>query len=441
MYTVNQSDFVFMAFCVFVCVVFLAVFTTNIMSTKVKQQEIADKHVLKVVYPRNKHANNGGYDAIGVCEVFLEKDDERLTDKCAFSQYTLSECESIAALVYSMSAQSVSQGNKWQYLCDGDFSKIHLFDTEYLKRWIDIKGCEFMHCPLCRTGVIEEKEHIEEHEIESMQQLKVRRDEAKKENDEYLIFFVEQLILDKAVSEVWNISNDAHTQQRRAFNQEIVRETMVHWVHKKKIDEFRAKILESVEKCIECDNLRILKIICKHCGYESGHMRATEYARNAEYMRMLDYCAKYASFDCLTYLLKAPQNLNWSEQKRPSLLLNAVKWHPENLEMINLMMDKLEELKITFVCDEVMQYVIKADLVEVAKRIVNNRWHKICKKDEQLAESINLQIHLYFESRNAAIHHFDPNVDSENLLNLDDDDWGADNADDDDDDDWANADD
>ena len=54
-------------------------------------------------------------------------------------------------------------------------------------------------------------------------------------------------------------------------------------------------------------------------------------------------------------------------------------------------MSKLETVGISFVCDDVMEQCIKYDLVDVAKRIVNNRWHKITEKDEALAESINLR--------------------------------------------------
>ena len=126
-------------------------------------------------------------------------------------------------------------------------------------------------------------------------------------------------------------------------------------------------------------------------------------------------------------------------KKRPLCLLNAVKYHPENLELINFVIDKLETLKIIFVCDDVMEQIIKFDLVEIAKRIVNNRWHKITQKDESLATHFNLNCNIYFKERSSAFNtNFNNiNIDDENQINLDDDDWGdADNDDFDDDDDW-----
>lgn len=114
----------------------------------------------------------------------------------------------MAAIICSKSSKQ--QGNQWRYLCDTDFSKIHLFDAEYLKTWIEMKGCEFIHCPMCRSGA-EEKEQIEEHEIESMEQLRERRSEAKSENDLYLQFHIEQLILDKAC--VLNVADNSIKQE------------------------------------------------------------------------------------------------------------------------------------------------------------------------------------------------------------------------------------
>lgn len=114
--------------------------------------KIDDSLVLKVIYPKNKYKNNK-YCAIGICEIKLNKNDNRNSEKCAFSQYVLSECDSISALIYS-DVKNKDKGNNWKYLCDGDFSKIHLFDSDYLKQWIELKGCEYIHCPLCKTGIL-----------------------------------------------------------------------------------------------------------------------------------------------------------------------------------------------------------------------------------------------------------------------------------------------
>ena len=393
------------------------------------ESKIDDKNVLKVVYPKDKNKNNK-YGAIGICEITLNKSDIRNNDKCAFSQFLLSECESISALIYSYkNIGNKDKGNNWQYLCDEcDFNKIHLFDSDYLKQWIELKGCEYIHCPLCKTGIIEEKEHIEEHDIDSMEQLKERRNESKKENDLFMTFHIEQLILDKACNESWNIHQNAN---KLSFNQDILREVLNHWITKKKINEFRDKIIESTLKCIEKDNVKILKIILKYCGYDQ--ISSNNFERNGEIINFINHSAKYNAFDCISLLLKSPKKLDWTQQKRPIVLLNAVKFHHENIEIIKFIINKLEQLKITFVCDDVMEQVIKFDLVDIAKIIVSNRWHKINEKDKSLAKQINLNCYIYFKERESASSMIEQ-TDQEELEWVDD---GDDSFDDDDD--WQNA--
>jgi len=390
-----------------------------------------DDDVLHVVYPKDPAKSL--YNAVGICKINLEENDPRNAEKCAFSQYDLSEC-AVAAIICSKSSKK--QGNQWRFLCSGDTddSKIHLFDAEYLKTWIEMKGCEFIHCPMCRSGA-EEKEQIEEHEIESMEQLKERRSEAKSQNDLYLQFHIEQLILDKACA--LNVSDNSI---KRELHRDTLREVLNHWICKKKIDEFREKIVESTLRAIECDNTRPLGIVLKYCGYDSKDIKkGLSVARNGEMIQFINCSAKSSSFDCTKLLLSSAKSLDWSSQKRPDVLLNACRFHPENLDAIHYILDALESIGISFVCDDVMEQVIKFDLVDVAKRIVNNRWHKITEKDEALAESINQLMAQYFKERASA---FNFNKNNINEDQIEDDDWGdADEEDDfdDEDDDWQNA--
>lgn len=389
--------------------------------------EVNVKNVVHVVYPdkaKSKYKNAFKYDAVGVCKMILEKDDPRLQDKCAFSQYDLTEIDCVGAIICAQNDAS-AVGNQWRFLCSSEISKIHLFDAEYLKNWISIKGCEFIQCPLCKSGA-EEKMHIEEHDIDSMEQLKERRDAAKAEQDIYLLFFTEQLILDKACAE--NVSENA---SKLSLNTDLLREVFNHWISKKKVNEFRARIVEATLSCIACDNFRVLKIVLKYCSYDLVALKeARPGPRNDEMMRFLSSAARHSAMDCLRLLLKHTDKLDWSAQKRPVMLAEAVKH--QNLDIIALIMAKLEALPMMFVCDDVMEQVIKYDLVDIAKRIVNNRWHKINQKDEALALSINLHCHEYFQERSRAFN-FNKEADA------DDDDWGDEEDFDDDDDDWANA--
>lgn len=81
--------------------------------------------------------------------------------------------------------------------------------------------------------------------------------------------------------------------------------------------------------------------------------------------------------------------------------------------------------------------VFETDLVDVAKRIVNNRWHKITQKDEALAESINLKVHEYFAERASAFNFNKNNINDDDQL--DDDEWVDEDDDWNEDDDWENA--
>ena len=81
--------------------------------------------------------------------------------------------------------------------------------------------------------------HVEEHDIDSMEQLKERRDAAKAEQDIYLMFFTEQLILDKACAE--NVSANA---AQMSLYTDLVREVFNHWISKKKV-----RSLHSLRDC------------------------------------------------------------------------------------------------------------------------------------------------------------------------------------------------
>eukprot|EP01084_Bolivina_argentea_P193337 331705_1 len=102
---------------------------------------------LHIVYPKKKN-HDCQYDAIGINPIKLNSKSDRLNEKCVFSQFKLSECESISAIIYSIANKGNNIGNKWYFLCDGtemndnlnrnkicnnsNYTKIHLFDSDYL---------------------------------------------------------------------------------------------------------------------------------------------------------------------------------------------------------------------------------------------------------------------------------------------------------------------
>jgi len=74
--------------------------------------------------------------------------------------------------------------------------------------------------------------------------------------------------------------------------------------------------------------------------------------------------------------------------------------------------------------------VIRNDMVEVARKIVENRWHKITDKDEELAAKLDGMVHDWIKQRRAAVV-LPPDGDDAEKLSWDwnddgDDDWAAD---------------
>ena len=61
------------------------------------------------------------------------------------------------------------------------------------------------------------------------------------------------------------------------------------------------------------------------------------------------------------------------------------------------------------------------DLIQILRRIVDNRWHKITEQDQDHAARINGECHQLFIKRNNALNivKYD-----DNQLYLDDDEWG-----------------
>merc|ERR1719471_2351842 len=66
-------------------------------------------------------------------------------------------------------------------------------------------------------------------------------------------------------------------------------------------------------------------------------------------------------------------------------------------------MEYMLKSKTKHVCDDVFQEVIKKDMVDVAKAIIINRWHKPNEKDFSLAERIDGNVGSYLNSRKRAV--------------------------------------
>ena len=329
--------------------------------------------VQHVVYPKSK--DNPKFSAVGVTAVEIDfKSDERWSKEiCIFSQELLKDCEKVGTMVYSDTRNNGPL--EWKFLCNHQKVKdaknkksmslksMHVFDFEYAKNWVNHKGAEFLHCPLCKEGITEEKEKVVEHDIETMDQLIDRRDEARKQNDEFMIYHIEQLIFTKACDEKWDKKINADKIRK---NEKQLIDVINHWTSKKKLTEFRIFVVDCAMKAIEKDNSHIIHIIIRNCGYHEKQLMPD---RKSELMRMINFATEKNAYDC-TYLLLQHPSVEF--EQRPIALLNAVKTMNADLIDIvfNAMTNNLKKNNTFYVCDDVFVEVIKKDLVDVAKKIV-----------------------------------------------------------------------
>jgi len=390
--------------------------------------------------PRKDSFGNGGMFPVGIKYAEEKEDDSpfsavavlprnlppALTNSdeiCIFSQERLCDCEQLGAIVYSCTKKG---SLKWQYVCnpkakfsDQNPKGVHLFDTNYLKDWVARKGTKFIQCPLCKQGA-EVVKKIGEHEIDSLEQMKEKRTQAKKSNDVPLQFFTEQLILAKVCETKW--TEDAN---RAREQEETLRDVLRHWSTRRKIVEFFPKIQDGLKKAVAKDITGVARILITA-------LKETDKAKKVT-TAMLTLAATHNAFDCATLICE--QFLEDVEfEPRPSALLAAIK--QMNVGLIELLMKHMASKNRQFIGDDCFKETIKRDMVEVAKQIIILRWHKPTDEDFKLCEKIEGNMLSYLKSRKMATEH--PMPADEDMLALDDDDWDVDDSDGGlDEDDWG----
>jgi len=282
---------------------------------------------------------------------------------------------------------------------------------------LDMKSAEFAHCPLCKSGIYEEKkEHVEEFDIDSMEQLIQKRDGAKTESDVMLQLFQEQLIVEKACNEKWDPQmNSVRVKQ----NENVLLETLQHWSTLKKIEEFRPKILLNVRTAMDKDMSNIVKIILTNCGYTGNNI---DKEKEQELVELVNYGCSVESYDCVECIFKIQKNLNI--ENRPVCLSNAIK--SKNTDLTELVFTYLKNLDRAFVCDECFTQCIKSDDVTSAQAILLSRWHKPRDEDYTLAERMDNAVYVFLQERKNATILLNTAADSSAALKWDDAEWGDD---------------
>jgi len=359
------------------------------------------------------------FSAIGVLPQITPPSLKNAEEICIFSQERLCDCDSLGAIVYSKTWKGSLD---WHFLCNSSAKLsevspkgVHLFDINYLKEWLKQKGTEYITCPLCKEGSGTDRK-VDEHEIDSLDQLVERRSQAKKRNDLPLQFFVEQLMLAKISETKW-----VEDEGRARKQEEHLRDILRFWISRQQIPNFFTKIVAALEKSVALDiptNTRILLQSIK--GQRQVKTVCTE---------LIDIGAKHNSFDCTKLICEEFSDLVVFKL-RPLALLNAIK--EMNISMVEFLISAMVKSKQRFVCDECFRETIKKDMVEVAKEIIIQRWHKPSEEDFNLSKRLDGKMWRYLMSRRSATQNISilgPNND-ENVLTLDDDEWGSDNDDD-----------
>jgi len=371
------------------------------------KQSIFDT-VKGIVYAdRNKNCD---YVAAGVKHVELPIN--RPEDEfCIFSQERLSNC-TVGALVVS----STRHGQlEWCFLCnptlsleDTELHNVHLFDVDYLTQWVKREGAEYIKCPLCRAGA-KKKKNVEEHDIETMQALQERRAAASREGDQQMLFFIEGLMLTKALSEKWEAVEHP---ERFQSNSDTLKQVCSHWMKRWSPNEFGQTVRTAVQKALQIDNVQMLQILLVEM------FKPTQTWAKNSMSEFLTVAAKYGAMDSVSLLLKmdAKQGV-----EAPALTEAITTRNQPLVDVIIQFMVKqqMENDNRSFICGKLFPNVIKYNMVEAAQAIIENRWHKPTTKDLDLAKSVDNDVYKYLNDRqSAALSLHDDDGD------LDLDDWG-----------------
>eukprot|EP01083_Nonionella_stella_P225470 801579_1 len=229
-------------------------------------------------------------------------------------------------------------------------------------------------------------------DIEPIECLNDKRLKAKEANDIQQTQQFEQLIVFEVCIRV----------DKDPSNAEILRAILNAWRKQNQIPQFKSHIIECIRKCVQTDNVEILRIMLKHCEYARRTHIAGSVETQNEMIGFINTAAKYGSFSCISVLLRNPEWFDWTLIRQPICLLNAVRHHHHNLDLIAFIISQLENVKkCLFVCDDVMKEVIRNDLVHVAKRIMDNRCYlyTFSEEDARSAELINLKCNELFKAK------------------------------------------
>jgi len=199
--------------------------------------------------------------------------------------------------------------------------------------------------------------------------------------------------------------------------QSLLTDILSSWIGEERLSSHISDIDVAVQMCIANDNPRVLATMLQH----TSAVYDTEDSRNRVTLQHINLAAMCGSIECLALLLGEPDSLDWTGQLRdPECLRLAVEFHAHNLKVVHFIIDRLEQLNIRLDCAEIMEAVIERDLVDIARRLMDNDWHRITAADETLARG---QCKALFQERTMARDIFVDNNSGE--IDIDDEDWNG----------------
>eukprot|EP01083_Nonionella_stella_P277250 942520_1 len=273
--------------------------------------------------------------------------------------------------------------------------------------------------------------------IEPMKQLKQRREIALEVNDNESVFDIEQLIFYKACRTSLN-----------EFNKTMLDTVIANWFGDN-TDEYctelyRDSVIQCATQCIWSDNVEVLKVIFKKCQYESlfnenkSSFTVLENRRMDEIIRFINVSIVWNAIECAKYLLEYGEQLDWTNEFLPDILLNAVIHQHKNIDFVWFVIKQLEKNAIAFKYitykkkwADIMEKVIQFDLIDIAKCIVSEGWHDITQNDKTFGAYLDEQYpnkcYQWLSERSS--NYVDVNINHMMQIDLDDSGWDTESDD------------
>ena len=241
---------------------------------------------------------------------------------------------------------------------------------------------------------------------ESMESLVKRRNIANNADDIHKVDQLERLILFEACNNPNNIQ----------YHSKIIHSLLSLW-ESEKIEEHKDYLIECIRDCIKIDNPQILQLFLSRTGLNYISHRDRSLEQQFEMFEFINYSAKYGSINCIELLFDCRND--WKYQQKVNCLLFAVKYNYNNHKLYTLIFNQLTKINnISFEFDEIIQECIRNDVVDVVKMIMDNKWHRLQRKDVIHAEMLKGRCFELFQQRQPGF--YDKYIKHE--INLDE--WG-----------------